>query len=267
VLAEEITPTLESLRKERTAYIQWKSNEGEIERRARITVAHRYSRAEQTLANAAEAAAAHDEKADAIATRIREYVVVVVVVVWFLVFVVDSKILFLCRLEQKLSEQQKELENAVGEKKTAARVALSEAQALPALSTLVADDDNNNNADDENDDGAASSKKRKAGGKKAPVKSKRGKKQQKQENDDDDDDDNEAEEQADDNNTNDDDDDEVSTALASSDALRVLEARASALGKLLAKAEAALAHTRAAAKSEAAQRRALRFVVVVVVVS
>jgi structural maintenance of chromosome 2 len=51
VLAEEITPTLEWLRKERHQYLQWKNNQGEIEWNERIMLALQFHRAEQALAS------------------------------------------------------------------------------------------------------------------------------------------------------------------------------------------------------------------------
>lgn len=44
VLAEEITPTLENLRKERSHYMKWSSNQTEIERLSRFTVAYEYTK-------------------------------------------------------------------------------------------------------------------------------------------------------------------------------------------------------------------------------
>lgn len=234
MLAEEITPTLEALRKERTAYIQWKNNEGEIERRARIVVAHRYQCAEETLARADEAAAEHDSKAEAIAAK-------------------------LAALKATLDEQQEAVNAAMLENHRCDKEAAAAVKSLPALSSLVADDDDD---DEENDDGEdeggnAAGKKRKAGAAakkgKRGGKAKRGKKAAAEEDEVDDED-------ADpkDDVDEDDDEDEQTTALASGDALRVLEARATALGKLLAKAEAALASRRAVAKSELAQKTALQ---------
>lgn len=49
---EEITPTLEALRKERSAYIQWKTNQGEIEYHERVVHARQYHSAESSLAAA-----------------------------------------------------------------------------------------------------------------------------------------------------------------------------------------------------------------------
>ncbi len=51
VLADEITPTLEWLRKERHQYLQWKNNQGEIEWNERIVLALQFHRAEQALAS------------------------------------------------------------------------------------------------------------------------------------------------------------------------------------------------------------------------
>jgi structural maintenance of chromosome 2 len=58
LLADEITPTLEKLRKERTAYQQWVHNNTEIERLARFCVAHEFFQLEQAVAAAAEGAVA-----------------------------------------------------------------------------------------------------------------------------------------------------------------------------------------------------------------
>eukprot|EP01114_Cavostelium_apophysatum_P019873 TRINITY_DN6515_c0_g1_i1.p1 TRINITY_DN6515_c0_g1~~TRINITY_DN6515_c0_g1_i1.p1 ORF type:complete len:1177 (+),score=479.47 TRINITY_DN6515_c0_g1_i1:127-3657(+) len=49
VLAEEITPTLENLRKERAHYMKWTSNQTEIERMSRFVVAYEYTKAQETL--------------------------------------------------------------------------------------------------------------------------------------------------------------------------------------------------------------------------
>jgi structural maintenance of chromosome 2 len=49
VLKEEITPTLENLRKERALYIKWSNNQSDIERLTRFTVAYEYTKAQETL--------------------------------------------------------------------------------------------------------------------------------------------------------------------------------------------------------------------------
>lgn len=49
VLLEEITPTLEKLRKERGEYVQWAQNQQDVERLKRFCVAWEYSKAMQVL--------------------------------------------------------------------------------------------------------------------------------------------------------------------------------------------------------------------------
>lgn len=58
ILAEDITPTLEKLRKEQTAYLQWASNNTECERLARFCVANEYSRAKSVASSSDEDTAA-----------------------------------------------------------------------------------------------------------------------------------------------------------------------------------------------------------------
>lgn len=47
ILEEEITPQLEKLRKEQSSYMQWSSNNTEIERLERLCVALRFHQASQ----------------------------------------------------------------------------------------------------------------------------------------------------------------------------------------------------------------------------
>lgn len=54
ILKEEITPTLERLRGEKTFYLRWSANKTEEERLQRFCVAYEYSSAEASLANADE---------------------------------------------------------------------------------------------------------------------------------------------------------------------------------------------------------------------
>lgn len=49
ILNEEITPTLEKLRSQRTAYLQWASNSTEIERLKRQEIAYQYSSVSEYL--------------------------------------------------------------------------------------------------------------------------------------------------------------------------------------------------------------------------
>ena len=58
VLAEDITPTLERLRKERTEYLEWSKGNAEVERLRRLTVACLYVDLETTATAAAKAAEA-----------------------------------------------------------------------------------------------------------------------------------------------------------------------------------------------------------------
>lgn len=44
VLMEEITPTLENLRKERTHYMTWTTNQAKIEQLSRFVAAYEYSK-------------------------------------------------------------------------------------------------------------------------------------------------------------------------------------------------------------------------------
>ncbi|RHY64397.1 hypothetical protein DYB30_008789 [Aphanomyces astaci] len=50
ILAEEITPTLEKLRKEKMNYMQWAANNTEMERLARFCIAYEFTKAEQVSA-------------------------------------------------------------------------------------------------------------------------------------------------------------------------------------------------------------------------
>lgn len=54
ILKEEITPTLERLRGEKTFYLRWSANKTEEERLQRFCVAYEYSSAEASLTNADE---------------------------------------------------------------------------------------------------------------------------------------------------------------------------------------------------------------------
>ena len=58
ILAEDITPTLEKLRKEQTAYLQWAANNTECERLARFCVAHDFVKAEALAGSGEEELAA-----------------------------------------------------------------------------------------------------------------------------------------------------------------------------------------------------------------
>lgn len=49
VLDEEITPTLENLRKERTHYMKWTNNQIEIEKLTRFTVAYEYIKSQEII--------------------------------------------------------------------------------------------------------------------------------------------------------------------------------------------------------------------------
>jgi len=53
LLAEEITPSLEKLRKERAHYMQWTANNTECERLERFCVAYEYMRNEEAVKNSA----------------------------------------------------------------------------------------------------------------------------------------------------------------------------------------------------------------------
>lgn len=54
ILVEEITPTLEKLRKERTNYMRWSANNTEMERLQRFCVAYNFSEAEKIMNEALE---------------------------------------------------------------------------------------------------------------------------------------------------------------------------------------------------------------------
>jgi structural maintenance of chromosome 2 len=58
ILAEEITPTLEKLRKERANYQQWVHNNTELERLTRFCIAHEFWQLEEALRQGAEGGAA-----------------------------------------------------------------------------------------------------------------------------------------------------------------------------------------------------------------
>ncbi|TDH65032.1 hypothetical protein CCR75_009177 [Bremia lactucae] len=54
ILANEITPTLEKLRAEKTHYLKWAANNTEMERLQRFCVAHDYQKAQDALMNTAQ---------------------------------------------------------------------------------------------------------------------------------------------------------------------------------------------------------------------
>ncbi|GMF21420.1 unnamed protein product [Phytophthora lilii] len=54
ILADEITPTLEKLRAEKTHYLKWAANNTEMERLQRFCVAHDYQKAQDALNNTAQ---------------------------------------------------------------------------------------------------------------------------------------------------------------------------------------------------------------------
>lgn len=54
VLEEEITPTLENLRKERSHYIQWSNNQTQLERLSRFCIAYDFYKSEETLKRSAD---------------------------------------------------------------------------------------------------------------------------------------------------------------------------------------------------------------------
>ncbi|GMF32178.1 unnamed protein product [Phytophthora fragariaefolia] len=54
ILANEITPTLEKLRAEKTHYLKWAANNTEMERLQRFCVAHDFQKAQDALANTAQ---------------------------------------------------------------------------------------------------------------------------------------------------------------------------------------------------------------------
>lgn len=54
ILTQDITPTLERLRGEKTFYLRWSANKTEEERLQRFCVAFEYSSAEASLSNAGE---------------------------------------------------------------------------------------------------------------------------------------------------------------------------------------------------------------------
>jgi structural maintenance of chromosome 2 len=54
VLVNEITPTLERLRKERKHYLQWSKNNAEIEKLQRLCVAHQYTQYHEEVSRSAE---------------------------------------------------------------------------------------------------------------------------------------------------------------------------------------------------------------------
>ncbi|GLD91902.1 hypothetical protein PINS_up000435 [Pythium insidiosum] len=53
ILADEITPTLEKLRSEKTHYLQWSANNTEMERLQRFCIAYEYQKAQDALKNTA----------------------------------------------------------------------------------------------------------------------------------------------------------------------------------------------------------------------
>jgi structural maintenance of chromosome 2 len=57
ILKEEITPSLERLRKERSQYMQWSAKTSEAEKLSRLVIAYRYTRARQKTTRAEEEAA------------------------------------------------------------------------------------------------------------------------------------------------------------------------------------------------------------------
>ena len=53
-MTDEITPTLDNLRKERTQYVTWSNNQTVIERLSRFCIAFSFVRAQETLQRSGE---------------------------------------------------------------------------------------------------------------------------------------------------------------------------------------------------------------------
>jgi chromosome segregation ATPase len=72
ILTEEITPTLENLRKERSHYLKWSNNQAEIERLSRFTVAHEYVRAQEILQRNSTDVSQMESKRDSLKEKLQE---------------------------------------------------------------------------------------------------------------------------------------------------------------------------------------------------
>jgi structural maintenance of chromosome 2 len=72
VLEQEITPTLENLRQERTQYTKWTNNQTEIERLSRFTVAYEYSRSQELLTTSAADLEKMEEEQESLKERSQE---------------------------------------------------------------------------------------------------------------------------------------------------------------------------------------------------
>jgi structural maintenance of chromosome 2 len=62
ILTDEITPTLEKLRKERANYQQWVHNNTEIERLSRFCIAHEFFQLEEAIKSTAESSVAMQQQ-------------------------------------------------------------------------------------------------------------------------------------------------------------------------------------------------------------
>ncbi|ETW01694.1 hypothetical protein H310_06310 [Aphanomyces invadans] len=73
ILAEEITPTLEKLRKEKMNYMQWAANNTEMERLTRFCIAYEFTKAEQISAKSTTELKDMEEKVEALAQSRRNH--------------------------------------------------------------------------------------------------------------------------------------------------------------------------------------------------
>ncbi|EGD75581.1 SMC2 protein [Salpingoeca rosetta] len=71
LLDEDITPTLEKLRKERTSYLEFQKTKAEIDLLTRFLVAWSYQRAEQTLSASTDALTTAEERVKELRTQVR----------------------------------------------------------------------------------------------------------------------------------------------------------------------------------------------------
>lgn len=72
MLAEEIQPTLEKLRKERAAFFEWQKNGMEIEHLNRLVVAHQYMQAEEFLTKAKTEMASLQEEEESLSAALEQ---------------------------------------------------------------------------------------------------------------------------------------------------------------------------------------------------
>ena len=73
ILAEDITPTLEKLRKERSQYLKWSSNGEEIERLARFCIAYEYVEAQKMADQSVETMEKLNRDTENLQEKVKDY--------------------------------------------------------------------------------------------------------------------------------------------------------------------------------------------------